>query len=227
LERQRRYDEKLLLILDKACEVFAEKGYHNTSVRDVAAATGVSPAGLYYYFQSKEELLHLILESCFSALLKRIESEVVGVEDPAARLRAIVRTHLDHFKRNGKEMRVLVHEWETPSGELGDGIRTLMGEYVRIITATLEEVYPAKGPNELRAATFGLIGMLSWVDQWYRPGKDLPLDLLAEEFSSLLLGNPTSTAEGAIGSPPKDSGKEGREWTQKGVTTSILSGPGF
>lgn len=216
VERQKRYDEKLLRILDRACEVFAEKGYHNTSVRDVAAATGVSPAGLYYYFKSKEDLLQFILESCFSTFLDRLRKDVAGIDDPAARLRTIVRTHLDQFKKKGDEMKVLTREWETPTGEFGNGVRALRREYVQIISSTLKEVYPGKGSKELRAAAFGLLGMLSWVDQWYRPGEDLPLDLLADEFSSLVLG----------GSPVRGSGAE-KEWMKKGARKSILSGPGF
>lgn len=188
MNRKRSYDEKLLLILDRASGIFAKKGYHNASVRDVAAATNVSPAGLYYYFQSKEELLRLILDGCLSSLIDRIRKDVVGIEDPAIRLRAIVRAHLSHFEKNGKEMRVLVREWGALAGPVGDEIRQLMREYAGVVIRTFRELSPDRSLQELRAATFGLFGMLSWVDQWYRPGQDLPLDLLAEQFAGILLG---------------------------------------
>jgi AcrR family transcriptional regulator len=215
LDRKKKYDEKLLMILDSACGIFAKKGYHNASVRDVAAATGVSPAGLYYYFQSKEDLLRLILETSLSSLMDRIRDEVVGIEDPAIRLRAIIRAHLAHFEKNGKEMRVLVHEWEALSGVLGKGIRDLMREYARVVSLTLQELSPQKTRLELRAATFGLFGMLTWVDQWYRPGRDLPLDLLAEEFAGIFLG-------GVLSGTPATP-----EWSKKNSASSMLSGPGF
>jgi AcrR family transcriptional regulator len=227
LDRKQKYDEKLRWILDSACGIFAKKGYHNASVRDVAAATGVSPAGLYYYFQSKEELLRLILEACFSSLMDRIRDDVVGIEDPAIRLRAIIRVHLAHFENNGKEMRVLVHEWEALSGPLGEEIRRLMREYAQVVTQTFQDLSPEKTRRELRAATFGLFGMLTWVDQWYRPGRDLPLDILAEQFAGIFLGGFLSDPQINPESRPSKAEEPTGEWSKRNSTPSILSGPGF
>ena len=75
-ERQGSYDEKLVQILQSACGIFAEKGYHHASVRDVAAATGVSPAGLYYYFRSKEELFLKLLREDLSEWYSQLDAEL-------------------------------------------------------------------------------------------------------------------------------------------------------
>jgi AcrR family transcriptional regulator len=227
LDRQQKYDDKLLLIVDRACSIFAEKGYHNASVRDVASATGVSPAGLYYYFQSKEELLHLILESGLSSLMDRIREDILEIQDPADRLRAIVRSHLAHFEKNGKEMRVLVHEWRALSGSFSEDIRRLMREYARVVTRTLQELSPDRTRGELRAATFGLFGMLTWVDQWYRPERDLPLDLLAGQFAGIFLDGIRSNPRTALAPGIAGSEDPARGWVEKNSTSSLLSGPGF
>ena len=227
LNRKKRYDQKLLMILDTACGIFAQKGYHNASVRDVAAATGVSPAGLYYYFQSKEELLHLILEAGISSLLDRVREDVSEIVNPAARLKAIIRAHLTHFERNGKEMRVLVQEWQALSGQFGDEIRTLMRSYVQIVTRTLKELSPEKTTKELRAAAFGLFGMLTWVDQWYRPGRDLPLELLAEQFSGIYLGGFSSDPPAASALEALEANGQSPDWSKKKSASSVLAGPGF
>ena len=227
MDRKNKYDKKLLRIMDSACGIFAEKGYHNASVRDVAAATGVSPAGLYYYFQSKEELLHLILENCLSSLMDRIREDVVPERDPAIRLRAIIRTHLAHFGDNGKQMRVLVHEWASLSGPFGDEIRGLMRDYSRVVIRTFRELAPKKSLKELRAATFGLFGMLTWVDQWHRPGQDLPLNLLAEQFTGIFLGGFLQDSQM---NAPRGTDKNEQPtgvWLEQDSTSSILSGPGF
>ena len=55
----RHYDEQLQQILKTSAKIFAEKGFHRTSIRDIARATGMSLAGIYYYFRTKEELLFL------------------------------------------------------------------------------------------------------------------------------------------------------------------------
>lgn len=227
LSRKKRYDQKLLRILDSACGVFAQKGYHNASIRDVAAATGVSPAGLYYYFHSKEELLHLILEAGLSSLLDRIREDISGIANSASRLRTIIRAHLTHFEKNGKEMRVLVQEREALSGPSRDEIRTLMREYTQIVIGTLKDLSPEKTSRELRAAAFGLFGMLTWVDQWYRPGRDLPLDLLAEEFSGIYINGILSNPRTNYGSESPGTEVPTQEWSKKKSKSSILSGPGF
>src|SRR6266568_4591096 len=54
----RPYDERLEQLLSRAARVFADRGYHSTTMRDLAGATGMSLAGMYYYVWGKEELLH-------------------------------------------------------------------------------------------------------------------------------------------------------------------------
>ena len=65
------YDQKLAHILRVAAGIFARKGYHKASVRDISTGTGVSLSGLYYYFKSKEDLLFLIQHHCFETVLER------------------------------------------------------------------------------------------------------------------------------------------------------------
>jgi len=229
LNRRARYDEKLVGILECACQIFADKGYHHASVRDVAAATGLSPAGLYYYFRTKEELLFLIMQTCLVSLLERIRARTSRVDDPALRIRIIARTHLAHVERRGKQMRVLVREWESLEGDFRAEIRRHMRSYLNLVIRALKEISPQKRPAELRAAAFALFGMLTWVDQWYHPDRDLPMDLLADSFSGILLeGFRTGTFT------PSRSAHTGEAerlltaaWSRKSAASSILAGPGF
>jgi AcrR family transcriptional regulator len=227
LERQKRYDEKLVRILDGACRVFAEKGYHDASIRDVATETGVSPAGLYYYFKSKEELLFLILEARLTSLMERLQEDALSIQDPAERLKRIVACHMAHVHRYREGMTVLVREWQTLSGTFGKDIRRLMREYVEELIQTLKEISPRRSRKELRAAAFGLFGMLNWVDQWHRPDRDLPLDVLADRFSEILLRGVAADTSPPL--PAKDSQEAATasDWSKKSTKSSILSGPGF
>ncbi len=211
MERQERYDEKLVQILQRACVIFAEKGFHNASVRDVAAATGVSPAGLYYYFQSKEELLFLILERCLRSLLEEIRERADLTEDPEERLGRIVHAHLSFLAGHPQEMRVLSHEYDVLSGRFGAEIRNLMREYVAGVIRCLRQLSPRSGEKELRAAAFALLGMLTWVYQWYRPHRDLPVGRLAQGYTEIFLRGllsgegfppPAEVAQGAARKAP-------------------------
>jgi len=67
-----RFDRRFWEILDYATEVFAEKGYEGASMRDLSRLSGMSLAGLYYYFDSKEKLLYEIQKHTFTAIVDRL-----------------------------------------------------------------------------------------------------------------------------------------------------------
>ena len=117
-EPQSKYDQKLVHVLKTSAGVFADKGYHSTSMRDISRATKMSLSGLYYYFKSKEELLFLIQDYCFSTVIDECNRLLAGVDDPAKRLRLLIENHLNYFVHNMSEMKVLSHEANTISGDL-------------------------------------------------------------------------------------------------------------
>ena len=106
----RNYDEKLQRILKISAKIFAEKGFHRTSVRDISRATKMSLAGLYYYFTTKEELLYLIQERCFVTLLHGWERAATPDMDVRTRIRVFAENHLSFFCHNMHEMKVMAHE---------------------------------------------------------------------------------------------------------------------
>src|ERR671932_768591 len=85
-----RYDQKLEFILRTAARIFAEKGYHQTSMRDISRETGVSLSGLYYYCKSKEELLFLIQDNCFGHVLERLEERLTEAVAPVEKMRVVI-----------------------------------------------------------------------------------------------------------------------------------------
>src|SRR5262245_28340956 len=111
------YDDKLAHILRTAAAIFAEKGYHEASIRDISRATGVSLSGLYYYFSSKEELLYLIQDHCFTTVMENLDRLLEQESDPLRRFRLMVENHLRFFANNMKEMKVLSHELDSLRGE--------------------------------------------------------------------------------------------------------------
>src|SRR2546421_10921621 len=110
----RPYDERLDHFLSRAAKVFADQGYHSTTMRDLAAATGMSLAGMYYYVRGKEELLHRIQERCFTRVLAGAERALEGLgrghADPVDRPQAFVRHHGAFFAANLAGMNVWWHE---------------------------------------------------------------------------------------------------------------------
>src|SRR6201987_5242795 len=111
-EPETRFHRRLSEILVHATDVFDEKGYEGASMRDLSRASGMSLAGLYYYFQSKEQLLYLIQRHTFTTIVDRLRRRLGGVADPEARIRAFILNHLEYFLANQKAMKVLSHEDE-------------------------------------------------------------------------------------------------------------------
>ena len=180
----RHYDEKLQLILKTAAKIFAEKGFHHTSVRDISRATKMSLSGLYYYFTTKEELLYLIQERCFVTLLEHWEQIDSGGLDVRARIRAFAENHLGFFLHNMPEMKVMAHEDESLTGEFDERILVFKRRYVKVIMDLLGELQEKSGAKgiDLRLATFSLFGMMNWIYTWYQPKRDLPISQLIEQM---------------------------------------------
>jgi AcrR family transcriptional regulator len=180
----RHYDEKLQEILKTAAKIFADKGFHRTSVRDIARATKMSLAGLYYYFTTKEELLYLIQERCFVTLLERWQQAANPQSDARTRIRVFAENHLSFFWHNMHEMKVMAHEDESLTGEFNEKILVLKRRYVKVLMDLIAELQEQEdGPSiDLRVATFSLFGMMNWIYTWYQPKRDLSLPRLMEQM---------------------------------------------
>jgi TetR/AcrR family transcriptional regulator, cholesterol catabolism regulator len=181
------YDAKLESILRTSALIFAEKGYHQASIRDIARATQVSLSGLYYYFKSKEELLFLIQDHAFGTLLRELEALLEGVDDPVRRIRLLIENHLRYFVGNMAEMKVLSHEADSLTGDFRRQVNAKKRRLSEIAMEILRELHP-DAEIDLRVATFGLFGMMNWLYNWYRPETDVPVERLAEDVSRLFLG---------------------------------------
>src|ERR1700732_68278 len=95
-----RYDRRLAQILAHATDVFCKKGYEGASMRDLSRVSGMSLAGLYYYFESKERLLFLIQKHTFSTIVQRLKKRLDGVSDPEEQVRIFILNHLEYFLSN-------------------------------------------------------------------------------------------------------------------------------
>src|SRR5437773_2994963 len=95
-----RFDRRLAKILEHATGVFCEKGYVGASMRDLSRATGMSLAGLYYYFESKEKLLYLIQKHTFSTIVRQLRAHLKGVDDAEERIRIFISNHVEYFLAN-------------------------------------------------------------------------------------------------------------------------------
>jgi AcrR family transcriptional regulator len=186
-----RYDQKLEFILRNAARIFAEKGYHSTSMRDISRETGVSLAGLYYYCRSKEELLFLIQDNCFGRVLERLEQRLAEAKDGVEKLRLVIENHLSFFAANMAEMKVLSHEADSLEGEMYEHVSGKKQQYTSLVRRILSEVQQAEARGlekiDLTVATYALFGMMNWIYNWYDPRGKLSVNELVGNITHLFL----------------------------------------
>jgi AcrR family transcriptional regulator len=187
-EGESRFDRRLAKILTHAVDVFYEKGYDGASIRDLSRASGISLAGLYYYFDSKERLLYLIQKHAFSTIIVRLRERLEGEADPERRIRLFLLNHLEYFLSNYKAMKVLSHEDDVLQNGFGSEIAGIKREYYRICLDLLEEYRRAKGLEfSSRTAVLTLFGMMNWIYTWYNARVDGNSRQLAEQMGDIFL----------------------------------------
>jgi AcrR family transcriptional regulator len=126
--KQREKEEMRELILDASRSIFLEKGYHQTSIRNIAEKIEYSPGTIYLYFKEKDDIFHALHEEGFRRLVAQMET-LQFVSDPFERLKAMGRIYMD-FAKNNKDFYDLMFIMQAPMNmeerdkwEMGD--RTL------------------------------------------------------------------------------------------------------
>jgi AcrR family transcriptional regulator len=187
-----RFDQQLGKILEGAAAVFCENGYDGASMRDVARATGMSLAGMYHYFGSKERLLYLIQKHSFSTIVARLHAQLAKASTSEQGIRTFIQNHLQYFLEHQQAMKVLSHEDEVLKGEYGHEIKQIKREYYHLCRELLDRY---KKENRLefdsRTAVLSLFGMMNWIYTWYNPRLDGDAKRLAGEMGSIFFAGIT------------------------------------
>jgi AcrR family transcriptional regulator len=173
-----------------AAQIFRDRGYDATSVSDIARALGMTKAGLYHHFESKEALLLEIMNYGLDRVRDDVIIPVRAIRDPEERLRQLVVRHARIATRGRGAI-----------AHLGDEIRALppaarkqleerMRAYVDLVRDTIRELRAAGRLRDVdpTVATFSLIGMILWLPRWFRQDGGLTQAQVAEEVTKLALG---------------------------------------
>jgi AcrR family transcriptional regulator len=184
------YDERLNHILVAATDLIARVGYERASMREVAKAAGVSLAGLYHYFDSKENILFLIQFRTFGSLLNLSREKLHGVTEPAEQLRVMVRAHVSYFAANMAALKACSHELDSLTGQSYEEARQLRREYYELTRAIVNRLFENHAPNnklDAHVATMSLFGMLNWLYRWYDPQEGGSPTSIANQIASQFL----------------------------------------
>ena len=131
--------DKREAILRAATKVFAESGYFNSKVADVARVAGVADGTVYLYFKSKEEILRCIFERGVSDAIAAARAETAALADPREKLRRIARLHLERLGADRDLAVVFQVELRGSTKFMEEFSAAGLAAYLRLIRETLEE----------------------------------------------------------------------------------------
>ncbi|WP_343732089.1 TetR/AcrR family transcriptional regulator [Duganella sp.] len=181
-------------LIEKSAELFRTKGYDNTTVRDIAAATGIQAGSWFYHFKTKQDILAAIMEQGLQHALAEIEAIAAQPLAPSAMLQRLVEQHLHallapdhHF------IAVLLYEWRSLDEASRARIGALKDRYEAIWERAIAALHHSGDwsmPSQFdRLLVFGA---LNWTVQWYKPGNGADVQELAQQAMRFILRTPAA-----------------------------------
>lgn len=177
-------------ILQAAAETFREKGFDRATMEDLAAQLGLLKASLYYYFQSKYDILYEILKGARQEVLRRLEAVAASDLPPREKLHHAIVAFVTAFDHNYPALSVAVYERldrGVPAIDEMKAIRRRVQQlWDRMIRQAAREGVIRKD-LDLRVVSFGIIGMINWMSQWYDKDRRLTSEEIAHVFAEMVL----------------------------------------
>jgi AcrR family transcriptional regulator len=187
-------------------------------MRDLSRLSGMSLAGLYYYFDSKEKLLYLIQKHTFTTIIDRLRQLLAESADPEERIRIFVHNHVEYALAKQKAMKVLSHEDDVLKNGHGAELAAIKREYYKICLRLVEDLLKVEGQSRqsadvrrrvpARTSVMGLFGMMNWLYTWHKPRIDPDARVLSQQISDIFLrgvrgGDPSQLrGDASVGSAP-------------------------
>ncbi|HUN57984.1 MAG TPA: TetR/AcrR family transcriptional regulator [Candidatus Binataceae bacterium] len=160
-------------LLDAAAHLFNERGFHATSMRDIAKEVGMLSGSIYYHFQSKEEMLLAVYEQGMHRIAEEVDRAVDAADEPWQRLEAACTGHLRGLLAYHDYGVVMIRTLPSEAGSLGPRIRELRRAFEARFRALIDDL-ALPDHIDRRYVLLMLFGALNWSHVWYHPGGDPP-----------------------------------------------------
>lgn len=176
-------------LLEAALHLFKEKGYHNTSMQDLADALDMQKGSLYYYIDSKEELLRHLLERATSFLALQIDEIYASDLAPADKLRWALANHGEAMMEHLDLVAVYLQEYRNLPPERLQEALAVRKHYERVLSQIVEDgiLQGDFRPVNVKLAVFGVLGMLNWTVEWFSPQGEFSAQDVAANLADLAL----------------------------------------
>ncbi len=177
-------------VRDAALTLFASRGYHGTSMKDIAAALELAAPSLYNHVKAKQEILRDVMSETMTSLIKVVRSAVASTDDTVEQLRRAAEAHVRFHARHPREVRVGNYEIPALEEPHRSTITSLRREYSDLFVDLIargitEEVFQTRSPM---LAAYAILQMGIGVSMWYRPGGPLSEDDIVFQYGDIAMG---------------------------------------
>ena len=177
-------------LFDTAAELFWRQGYAATTTREIAAAFGVQQASLYHHIANKEDLLYRICVSSLEPFVEQVPSEVAQVGRPSDRIRSLIHAHLTTLLRLQQRNVTQLTELRSLSARHRTEVLALRDKYEQFSRSILKDAQAAdaiRSDVPAKYLNLELMSILNHASLWFRKGKALTEDDLADIFTKVFL----------------------------------------
>jgi len=167
--KQKKAATRLEEVLHSAANIFFAKGFHATSIEDVARDVGMLKGSLYYYIKSKDDLLFRLLLAGIEDGDAFIARKIDPKGDPLEELERAIRAQIDYIIQNRVPFGLFLHEFDSLSGKRQHKLISVMSRYnsrfVELVRRGQEQGKLVEGDPSI--VVNGILGMCNWLYRWY------------------------------------------------------------
>jgi AcrR family transcriptional regulator len=176
-------------IRDVATELFYKKGYHGTSMREIAGHVGIKPASLYNHFAGKQDILYDIAFGTMQEMLDGAQAAIGLAAAPDGQLRRLVEFHVRYSATNRLRAKVADDQLHALGEAQRSPVLVLRDRYESLLRDVLRRGVDQCGwhVDDIPVVTFAIATMASAVGVWYRDDGRLPADAIASIYGELAI----------------------------------------
>lgn len=186
-----KHELKKAEILKAAARVFRRKGFHATRIQDVAEELNMQKGSLYYYIETKEDLLKGLVEDVLERSVVLVNAIRDTEHTPTEKIRLLIETHLKLFHENIDAFGMIINEdMKLIAKNSERDVFVLMKKYEHGWNRIFEEGIAAgefRADANYKMIVKGILGMLNWSYRWYHLSEGYSIQQVSDIFSDLIL----------------------------------------
>jgi AcrR family transcriptional regulator len=187
---QRVHTTRFESILDAAAAVFRERGYHHSTIADIAREVGLQKGSLYHHIKGKEQLLYEIVIYSLNVYVDSLKRILTSRKPPGEVVKDAILAHMLPIEYQFDRIYVFINQFNELSEEYRIDVQRKLEDYERLWISVLEKgkrqgVF--RSDLDSKMTMLAIFGMCNWTMRWYKPGKRLGMEELAGMYARQIL----------------------------------------